>query len=218
MCDSEPNPCWTTLYWSAFRETAYSLIALGYERAQDQIRAGPSLPNEMAVSQFIADAIQELFLLHPGTWDGYDVKDDTPVSGGGRTGRKRKRPDIVINYTAGDRPEYWFEAKKLRNPSDIKEYTGPKGMGRFVCGDYAPKGKEVAMLGYVQKRQPDYWLNEIIQGITENEVELELEHLGQPAFTPPLPCKRVSSHRRNCLGRSILIYHILLNCLLQLPD
>ena len=72
------------------------------------------------------------------------------------TGRGYFEIDICIPHGYDSQCYFGIEAKKLnvkisvgaRQPN-AGEYAGPKGMGCFVSGDYAPHQCEGAMIGYV---------------------------------------------------------------------
>src|SRR5205085_9543204 len=99
---------------------------------------------ETEVTGFIVEAI-ETKLSAPDMderFDRYSIKEDNPVPGEGRTGKRRRRMDVIVECTYRprhkQRPRYVFEAKRLRRPSHlIGYYVGEEGVRRFVEGKYA---------------------------------------------------------------------------------
>ena len=58
----------------------------------------------------------------------------------GREGKKRPQPDLIIEGNMQGRPEYVFEAKRLKkNGFGVGKYLGSDGLGCFVSGKYAPR-------------------------------------------------------------------------------
>lgn len=135
----------------------------------------------------------------------------------GRHGKSRPRTDIFIELTSRlNRPEYVFEAKRLRTKGyGAGKYTGVGGMGCFTEGIYAEGYSEAAMLGYVQSNTLKEWKKRVMKSITENAVGLYLQSpQHDEVVIPDFPLEWVSEHvRYNGKGLSLRIYHILLDCL-----
>jgi len=66
----------------------------------------------------------------------------------------RTRKDITYSSNAGKRLHFIFEFKKLTRTS-VKTYQGPKGMRRFVDGNYGNNEPLAAMVGMLQHADRD---------------------------------------------------------------
>jgi hypothetical protein len=149
----------------------------------------------------------------------YSVYDDPPVEKAGKAGKSRPRVDIIIQFNLQERPEYMFEAKRLRKKGfGVGAYISSEGMGCFINGLYASRYDEAAMLGYVQSDSVAYWREEI-----QKKIEEEAKTL---SFTPPQEdvhiieaflLEWVSEHKRQNVTHPITIYHILLDCIVPPP-
>lgn len=205
-------------YWGAFshffRVQVHQLIAWGYENACDKIRSSDE--QEPSITGFIAEAINDRFcaLDCPGWCTYYSVRDDPPVRKSGRSGKSRPRADIIIQAHFPGRPEYVFEAKRLRrNGYPVGKYVAPDGMGCFISGLYASRYNEAAMLGYVQSDTVAYWRHRVKERIDKDGNKL--------CLIPPQYAKKIidafplewcSQHERDIVGRPITVYHLLLDC------
>ncbi|HZI30955.1 MAG TPA: hypothetical protein VFF11_01370, partial [Candidatus Binatia bacterium] len=150
---------------------------------------------------------------NPGKYDGLDVHDDPHVELPGKTGKRRPRADIIITYTAGTRPEFCFEAKRLhRTKARASEYTATGGMGCFISGRYASTYAEAAMIGYVQTDTLERWNDELLNRIKDEAAELELDRTEATVrFGSSFPLEWASTHRRVGFV-PVKVFHILLDC------
>jgi len=137
------------------------------------------------------------------------------VSGKGSHGKSRPRTDIFIELGSRGRPEYIFEAKRLRtNGYGAGKYTGIGGMGCFTEGIYAEGYHEAAMLGYIQSDTLIEWKTRVKKSITKNAVSLYLQSTQyDEVVIPENPLEWVSEHERKNGKGSVRIYHVLLDCL-----
>lgn len=208
---------WHSEYWPDFRKHVHELLVYGYKTAKLQIKHGH---NETDITGFIAHAIDN-WLNSPDSPDWcsqIDLREDPPIPGEGRTGRRRRRPDLVFVFVKkGHRPLYFFESKRLREQKTHREsyYLGEEGLGCFINGAYARNFDEAGMLGYVQCDTVDQWVerlkfaidndaksdNKLLLKTTQREIQV-INEVSQ---------EWVSEHNRNT-GGSISIYHILLDC------
>lgn len=199
-----PNPSWQA-YAPAFRRDAHQLIAWGYRDALPRIHCDNQ---EEEITGFIAEAIEDV-LLNPSTlrrFDRYSLKDEKPVRGEGRTGKRKRRLDIVIERTGRPRANYIFEAKRLKQSSHpLRVYIGSDGLGRFVTGaTYAAGLPEAAMIAYVQNRQPQEWKADLDEAIAPIQLE-------QSNTVEELETCWFGRHQRTD-GTAIEIHHIFLDC------
>jgi hypothetical protein len=199
---------------SGFRINAHQLLAWGYEDALPQIHDNLK---EEEITGIIVEAIRER-LDNPRTpkkFRRYDIHEEKPVAVEGRTGKKRRRLDLVI--VSGHncpRPEYIFEAKRLRkNGFPIGEYVGEDGLQCFVKGVYASQYIEAAMVGYDQSGDAIYWEKELRRRF-DNDLNNDLcikQLLQKAQVLSSLNDVWISEHERE-ENDSIVIYHIFLDC------
>lgn len=69
----------------------------------------------------------------------YSIAADRPENKTESPGKRSPKPDLVIESSnKSGRPEYVFEAKRLKRPrNDVSHYLGEDGMGCFISGKYA---------------------------------------------------------------------------------
>jgi hypothetical protein len=210
------DPVWFQEYWPSFRQHVHELLAWGYEDAKSRITQNHE---EEEITGFITEAIQNrLVTLDCPRWcEHYALKENNPVPGKGLTGKRRKVPDFIFELTVPPRPEYIFEAKRLRIESSFREgYYFHKGLARFLREEYASRYLEAGMLGYLQCDTPNEWIERLksyLQHDAEHDGKL---HLKLPPHDvkvfPAFIQEWVSQHTRPT-GNDIAIYHILFNCL-----
>jgi hypothetical protein len=206
------NVDWSS-YDQIFREDAHQLLAWGYQDSRHLITSDRE---ETEITGFIAEAIQNRlnFPTDERYWR-YNVKEDNPVSGEGRTGKRRRKIDIIVEDSCS-RPRSWyvFEAKRLRRAShNISIYMGEDGMMRFIEGRYAPANKEVAMIGYVQTDTAAHWVKELETHFAEDSENqlLVVNKLSKVSIHPDIQDEWASSHNRTT-GSPLTIFHLFLNC------
>ncbi|NQT87088.1 hypothetical protein HQ560_10005 [bacterium] len=86
-------------------------------------------------------------------------------------------------------------------------------MGCFLTGAYASRYDEAAMMGYVQSDSLLHWQEALIRAIDAKQATLQLERpQRKERTTQALSLEWSSAHRREVVGRSITICHILLDC------
>lgn len=211
-----PSISYFGLYPPLLKMHVHQLIAWGYEDARHRIRSVDE--EEPTITGFITEAIKNRFRASdcPGWCSYYSVHDDPPVEQLelGLLGRARLRPDIIIESTVRGRPEFVFEAKRLRKSGfGTGKYVGEDGMGRFISGLYATRYDEAAMLGYVQSDSLVHWREKIQSAIKDDSKNLRLR-LPQrhERIIDAFPLEWASEHDRDSIGRPISIYHILLDC------
>jgi hypothetical protein len=196
---------------AAFRRHCHRFLATGYTEALHRIRNGPD--EETDITGYICEALEKWFRNNPQESVGFFIKDDPPVCGTVKTGKRRPRTDIVIGYAAGARPEFCFEAKRLHRSKALgSHYTSAKGMGRFIRGLYARQSAEAAMVGYVQTDTMEQWQVELQKRIQDKAHALKLESTDvHPSFESAFPLEWSSTHGRDG-NSSIMLFHLLLDC------
>ena len=143
--------------------------------------------------------------------EDFSVMENRPIEKEGCEGKYRPQPDLIIEGNMRGRPEYVFEAKRLKTPGfGIGKYLGNDGLGCFLSGKYAARYDEAAMLGYVQSDSPGYWQKETQEKINQRKVSL-LSVRQAAEIINDLPNAWLSIHKRDGMKRSISIYHILLD-------
>jgi len=210
----KPEATYFGPYPHSFRVHAHKLIALGYRSACLRIRSDSE--EEPTITGFIAEGIQDQLraLECPGWFKNYFVKEDTPIKKKDKIGRRKPRPDIIIESNLRGRPEYIFEAKILRKQGHgTDKYLGADGMGCFISGRYAERYDEAAMLGYIQSDSLVYWKTKVKSAIDNDGSELLLKVSQHDVkIIDDFPFEWISTHERYSINRSINIYHILLDC------
>lgn len=207
-------------YWSAYRQHVHTLLVWGYTDSRPRVQAKHDEP---AITGFIAEAIQNrLDAIDSPSWcDQIGIKDDPPIPGGGRTGRKRWRPDLIFeSVERRPRPKYHFEAKRLRNQQSINDYLGKDGLGCFLSGRYAHESDEAGMLGYIQCDNISTWVERlqlaIDQDFQDKNEFLLLSPQRNIQVVNAFPKEWMSKHDRHT-GRNIVIHHLLLDYCITTP-
>ena len=144
----------------------------------------------------------------------YAVHDDPPENDVIRMGKRRKKPDIIVERTQkGRHPRMRFEAKRLKRPGfPASEYVGGKGLGEFIAGNYAARDDTAGMLGYVQSDDCDYWAREISVTLEKKKRDIGLIggcHWQKAHFDDVDHCYK-TRHNRPRIERELLVYHLLL--------
>ncbi|PKN66303.1 MAG: hypothetical protein CVU57_06430 [Deltaproteobacteria bacterium HGW-Deltaproteobacteria-15] len=216
MRRDEVNGARWNSYDQSFREDAHRLLAWGYNDSRPHVASDSE---ETEITGFLVEAM-ETKLSSPDLderFDRYCIKEDNPVSGEGRTGKRRRRLDIVVECTYRprhiNRPKYVFEAKRLRRPGHlIGNYVGNEGVKRFVNAKYAADCPEVAMVGYFQSDAALYWIERLREQFDKARYEFKVrEPLSKEIVISELPDEWRSGHLRTN-GAPVAIYHILLDC------
>lgn len=197
--------------WAAFRRHCHRFLATGYAEALRRIQN--EADEETDITGYICEALEKWFRRNPQQSVGFFIKDDPPVAGTDKTGKRRPRTDIVIGYAAGVRPEFFFEAKRLHRSKAVgSRYTSADGMGCFISGRYANRCHEAAMIGYVQTDTLEGWHSDIQKRVQREAQQLNLEgtdvNLG---FESAFPLEWSSTHARNG-NSSVRLFHVLLDC------
>ena len=174
---STPSGEYFGVYSDSFRKQVHQLIAWGHIDACQRIQSLDV--DEPSITGFMTEAIQSRFRASdvPRWCTRYSVKDDPPVKAAGRSGRERPRADIIIEGNFQGRPEYVFEAKRLRKCGfGVNKYIDSGGMGCFISGLYASRYDEAAMLGYVQSDLLAHWQVQVKRAIDGNGSQLQFQH------------------------------------------
>lgn len=201
------------IFNDAFRKHVHILIAWGYRNSLLRIKSDTHV--ETVITGYISEAIINRLRAFdcPGWCTYYSVMENKPVERQGLEGEKRPKPDLIIESKIKGRPEYVFEAKRLKkNGFGTGEYLGENGLGRFISGKYAARYDEAAMLGYIQSDSPMHWQTEIQEKINQNKANLNLISIRENIkIINDLPDEWLSVHNRKGMERLISIFHILLD-------
>lgn len=200
-------------YINSSLKHVHQLIAWGYDDARGMIQSNDE--QEPAITGFITEAIQKrLSTINCPEWcNYYSVKEDPPINSTDAIGKHRPRVDIIIEANFEGRPQVMFEAKRLRrNDHNVGDYIGSEGMGCFISGKYAKNNNEAAMLGYIQSDSIEYWCEKLKEKIQTECIKLCLvESQNDISIINDFQNEWNSKHSR-VNNRSILLYHILLDC------
>lgn len=207
----DTNETYVDEYWSVYRQHIHTLLAWGYANSRNRVQARH---DETAITGFIAEAIQDILddLDSPPWCNQIVIKDDPPIPGGGRTGRKRWRPDLIFeSVERRPRPKYHFEAKRLRKQQSINEYLGEDGLQCFISGRYAHESDEAGMLGYVQCDSVNIWMEKLQVAINQDSQGKNELLLSSPPcniqVVDAFPQEWMTRHGRHS-GKSIVVHHI----------
>jgi hypothetical protein len=198
-------------FQAAFRRHCHRFLATGYTAALRRIQNDPD--EETDSTGYICEALEKWFRNNPQESVGFFIKDDPPVCGTDKTGKRRPRTDIVIGYAAGARPEFCFEAKRLHRSKAVgSRYTSAVGMGCFITGLYARQSADAAMVGYVQTDTLEQWQGDLQNRVQDKARELALESIdAKLSFEYAFPLEWSSTHGRQN-NSSVRIFHLLLDC------
>jgi hypothetical protein len=201
-------------YDYGFRRDSHQLLAWGHQDALPNIHCKLL---EEEITGLIADAIKNRLNNHatPEKFDRYSINEEMPISVEGRTGKKRRRLDLVIvSGYSRPRPTYIFEAKRLKkNGFPIGLYLGEDGLQCFIKKVYASKYPEAAMVGYVQSDTASYWEAELLRSFkATSSRDLRVKRILEKVnVLPSMTDVWFSEHEREELD-SITVYHIFLDC------
>jgi hypothetical protein len=99
----------------SFRARAHKLIEVGYTFARCRMKSDEH--EETDITGFIVEAIND-WVRGPDCFPWckyYDVHEEAPTPKDGSSGKSRPRTDILVRWChQRERPEYIFEAKRLR--------------------------------------------------------------------------------------------------------
>ena len=211
MKNALPFSLWGNIYERYFRRDAHQLIALGHEKSRYRINCELE---ETEITGFICKEIKEYLRLNSNPrFERYFLDEESYVEGENRTGKNRRRLDIVIQCSLSTpRQDYIFEAKRLATSGyPISKYLGEDGLQLFIDGIYAGDCPEVGMIGYIQKGSFEHWEKELCQKVT---IKTELLTQKQPKkikIIDDLEYEWVSEHDRQT-QKPVTVYHIFLDC------
>jgi hypothetical protein len=201
-------------YDYGFRRDAHQLLAWGHQDASPQIHCDLM---EEEITGLIVEAIDRRIddPTTPEKFLRYYIEEEKPISVEGRTGKSRRRLDlVVVSGHSRPRPKYVFEAKRLKKSDcTIGDYVGEDGLQCFIKGVYASEYPEAAMIGYIQNANAGYWekeLNRSFDKDKQNNLAIK-QALVKAPFLDSMPDVWVSEHKRE-QSISIIVYHIFLNC------
>lgn len=213
MTTTKPDEEYFGSFDGMFRIHVHQLLAWGHQDAQPHIQSDNE--QEPSITGYIDDAMQNrLRALDCPDWcEHYFVTDERPIKKKGRRGKTRPRADMVIEANFQGRPQTVCEAKRLRRKGyGVKKYIAADGMGCFVDGVYAARYDEAIMLGYVQSDSLEYWQREVMRSIDMHKDTLYLiPPQKEEMVIAYFPLEWMSIHARKCVGRDIIILHILLD-------
>jgi len=203
------------VYQQSITKHVFALLHLGYSRMAShtfQTCEEPAITGELVQAIREATEAQDA----PRWVRHFTIHDDPPLNAGGRQGRRRRRVDIEFERVQhGPRPRFQFEAKRLCNPSSVRDYLGQEGLGCFFADDdaYAQGHMEAGMLGYVQTDTETAWAALIQAGLEHSPITYALRTDGQwqhVVMNPALQCTYYTKHERAVPQSPLTIYHVLL--------
>ena len=205
-------------FQKSFRDNVHQLMNWGYTKAHPKIIQTKIYEDEEPdITSYIVEAIQDIIDFTTGVpWiSQYSAQDNARSITPNASGKGKSMPDITIEFcTTGPHPKYFFEAKRLRVPGfTVNMYTQKGGMDCFTSSQYAADCPEAAMLGYIQSHSISYWEKKLKIDIANKASILSLtSHQRNYSGYSSFPNEWISEHSRSS-GRSIDVYHILLDCI-----
>ena len=209
-------------YLVVLREDAHLLLAWGYSDTRSDISTAS---DEYDITGLLATAMDRRINdpITPERFTLYSIHNERPISPNDERGKKRPKLDIQIEC-CGVRPKryYTFEAKRLRDDDRAsaadsrRHYLGEEGVGRFVADYYEAENVEAAMLGCIQARNAEYWLDVFSQAFAKdvasggNSLKV-VDQFRICSIIAEIPDEASTVHRRTS-GSTIRLLHILLNC------
>ncbi len=187
------SPAHAHIYWEAFRNRVFELISRAHACMRCEV--GDAM-DEPEITGRVAQAVQAI-LMEDDTYRLISVHEDEPLNQSNRFGKQRLKPDLKFTLTVVPRPQFIFEAKRLRMPDKpITIYLGQEGLGRFLDNRYPCPHDEGGMMGYVQTHSCTHWLDQI-------HVQYPLQITDNCAWS--------THERQGQSGDTLRIYHLLLD-------
>lgn len=201
----------SSLYLQPFRHHCHLLVQTGYERIQHE---NHKLSHEDDISKRIVSEIRSyLKSAEAPRWSRrYFVRDQISQSLPNTPARRRPRVDIEMESSAGHRPVFHFEAKRLNlKYSSVAAYFGSEGLGCFLQGRYGSDTNQGGMLGYVQKPTLVQWSTRLNAELNNSAYQATAGHQWVPCSIqggPPFNFLTMHSRQNR---PDIEIYHVLLD-------
>jgi hypothetical protein len=220
MGAAELNSFTLDAYDYGLRRDAHQLLAWGHQDAFPTIHCNLE---EEEITGLIVAAIEKR-LDDPATpekFDRYSIDEEKPIAVENRTGKSRRRLDlVVVSGHHRPRPKYVFEAKRLRKKSNtIGKYVGEDGLQCFVGGVYASQFPEAAMVGYIQSASVSYWETELARRLSgDKENKLQIKQALQRIETTSVIADSWHSQHERVGNIPITIYHLFLDCSASLDE
>lgn len=177
--------------------------------------------DEESVTGFLYEAISEIIKYGDDSWcQKYEAKNENPLPSSLRTGKSRRKTDLIIlSVFKKSHPEFVFEAKALNSSKTHQledNYLNEDGLKRFLKGDYADytsRYPEVAMVGYIFTDTLEEWQRRLKSAIDMRAKELSVSGPQKDIdIIDELPFEWKSNHTRDTGHSDLAIYHILLSC------
>ena len=83
---------------AAFRRHCHRFLAIGFHEALSRILSEPD--EETDITGYICEGLEAWFRHNPQRSVGFFIKDDPPLGGNGRTGKRRPRTDIGLTSSS----------------------------------------------------------------------------------------------------------------------
>jgi hypothetical protein len=220
MGAAELNSFTLDAYDYGLRRDAHQLLAWGHQDAFPTIHCNLE---EEEITGLIVAAIEKRLddPAIPKRFYRYDIHEEKPSAVEGRTGKNRRRLDlVVVSAHNRPRPKYVFEAKRLRKSSNtIGKYVGEDGLQCFVGGVYASQFPEAAMIGYLQSDSVEYWESELSRRLSnDRKNELKVKQLLCRSQTESVIADSWHSQHERAGNIPITIYHLFLDCSASLDE
>lgn len=204
-------------YRDRFRRRVFRLTHEGYSRLKNRDKDyTESIEEEIShdLTEEIENFLEDDHV--PGWVEKFDVHRERPISPHGETGIRRPRLDIRIR--SGERPycpTFVFEAKRLRQETESRDYFGEDGMQSFWDETGYPVNVfyEAGMLGYVQNGNCDHWVKWLQKHFENWKTRLSIAKQckwERDIQTKELPYSYRTKHHLDDQDEVISIFHVLL--------
>jgi hypothetical protein len=205
----------------AFVGNVHRLFALGYARL-DAPKYGSA--DEDRLTQVLVEALRDAIQdpAAPEAVVNFSVHEKQKQNDGQREGNYRFELDICFERTGrGPHPIFKVEAKRLGADHPVgaslehkRTYLGRDGLGAFITSEYASDQDDAGMLGYVQSKTVEEWIDSLGDklGTSPGDFNVSVDGTwqasgfsGGPAFTYR------TRHNRSRGFAVITIFHTLLD-------
>jgi hypothetical protein len=205
----------------AFIGNVHLLYALGYSRLDSREF---STADENHLTQVLVEALRAATEdpAAPEAIVNFTIHEKQRQNDGVLEGNSRLELDICFERTGrGPHPIFKVEAKPLgpthalgTTSDQRKTYLGQDGLGAFISSEYAREHRDAGMLGYVQSKTIDEWVEGLADrlGVSPGNFSVTADGTWAPNSFPngPTFTFRTRHARHGGLG-SITIFHTLLD-------
>ena len=204
------------VYVAAFIQKVLVLLHMGHQRLDFSSYASSA---EDDITGELVTAVKDVLTddRSPSWCYRFFCRDEERLNTGNRRGKNRRKVDISFERggEAWLRPQFQFEAKRLRDGRSVGAYLGGDGLGCFFAGQdaYAREHDDAGMLGYVQAEDETAWASRIGSRLAKeprkHHVSPDGAWSGMAVADGPSHVYR-TRHDRQDPPRPLAVFHVLL--------